>query len=207
MPKTIGSFEEFSKIYPNVPPNKAKAVKIYLKGGIIKVDGNKLVYPNVQRLEKQLSEKKKKIRELQEQLKEWETREKELKTDKVIDIASVVLDPLYWEHKLKMMIDSEYKEVYELVKPPIHFLSRKKWRKRIEMFIKNKEYRLRLKEARLSQIGRKREKMVEEAEARLEFNRQLANMNKEKLEKKKRELEEEIFAMRELMRWAKDSGV
>ena len=75
------------------------------------------------------------------------------------------------------------------------------------MFVRSKEYRLRLKEARKSQLGRKREKMEEEVKTRMEFNKQLANINREKIEKKKQELEEELKAMRALLLWAKDSGV
>ncbi|MCD6414895.1 MAG: hypothetical protein J7L23_04705 [Candidatus Diapherotrites archaeon] len=205
MPKTIGSFEEFSKLSLNLPSNRVEAVKTYLRGGIIKLEGSKLVYPNVQRLEKQVQEREEKLRGLASQLKEWADREKKLKTDKKTDMAAVAVDPLYWEHKMKLMTDKEYREVYELVKPPMHLMNRKKWRKRIEMFVKSKEYRIRLKEARLSQIGKKREKMADEAETRMDFDRRLATLNKEKIEKKKRELEREVSAMRELIRWAKES--
>ena len=207
MPKTIGSFEEVKKDFPNLSENRAIAVETYLKGGIIKVQGTRLVYPTSQRLEKQIHEKKGRINTLSNQLKDWNSREKSMKTDKVSDSVKRVFSPLYWEHQMKLMTDKEYKDVYELVKPPMHLINHKKWHKRLAIFIKDEEYRLRLKEARLSQIGKKREKMTEEVKARMAFNQQLAAMNKEKLERQKHDLEMQVRAMREVMRWAKESGV
>ncbi|MCD4740663.1 hypothetical protein K8R43_05770 [archaeon] len=207
MPKTIGSFIDLKKEVPEMTESRAKAMQSYLKTGIVKVQGKRLVYPTTQRLEKQIGEKRKRIDYLDEQIKEWGHRQKNMDTDKVSDSMKRALSPLYWEHQLKLMTDGEYREVYELVKPPMHLINHKKWNKRLSIFVKSEEYRLRLKESRLSSIGKKREKMSEEVQQRMEFNRQLAAMNKEKIEKQKKELEFQVRAMREVMRWAKDSGV
>lgn len=207
MPKTIGSFEEFKRDFPYLSETRIGAMETYLKGGVIKIQGDRLVYPTSQRLERQIHDRQERIRALNGRLKNWGHRKKDLKTDKVTDSIKRVVSPLYWEHQMKLLTDKEYKEVYELVKPPMHLINRKKWHKRLAIFVKNEEYRLRLKEARLSQIGKKREKMTEEVQQRMEFNRQLAAMNMEKIEKQKSALMSQVTAMREVMRWAKESRI
>jgi HEPN domain-containing protein len=207
MPKTIGSVAEFKKDFPSVAAHRAEAVEAYLKGGVIKVQGTRLVYPTTKKLDKQIQDKTQRIDALGEQLKGWGAREREMKTDKLSDSVKRVATPVFWEHQVKLMTDKDYKEVYELVKPPMHLINQKKWNKRLSIFVKNGEYRLRLKEARLSQIGKKRDKMDKEVETRMNFNRQLAAINKDKLEKQKSELETQVSAMREVMRWARESGV
>lgn len=207
MPTTIGSFEEYSKIFPEGPSGRAKAVESYLKNGFIKVQGNRLVYPTTQRVQKQIDEKAQKVSQLNKQINEWNHRERQLDSSKVSDSVKKAFSPLYWEHKMKLLTDKDYREVYELVQPPMHLINQEKWNKRLSIFVKSEEHRLRLKEARLSKIGKKRDKMSKEVERRMEFNRQLASMNKERIIAQKRELESQIALMRELMRWSKESGV
>jgi hypothetical protein len=205
MPKTIGSFEEFQKLFPQTSTDRQEAVKTYLEMGIITVKQGKISYPNPQRLEKQIRDREEKLRQIYSQLKAWDARQKNLKTDKATDSLGLWFNPVYWQHQLKLATNQEYKEVYELVEPPMHLLNRNKWDKRLAMFVKSKEYRDRLKEARLSKIGKKREKMTKEVEGRLDFNRQMASTNRKKLEEKKDRYEREIDAMRTLMAWVRES--
>ncbi|MBN3037340.1 MAG: hypothetical protein JW834_02750 [Candidatus Diapherotrites archaeon] len=215
MPETYGSFDDFRRA---LPANWAKdygvreaSVRKYLEiGGIIKVGEVKgawptLVYPTASRLEKQLEEAERKLAGVEKQLHAWKRRHKRLKTNTVSDVVQRAVDPLFWEHKIRLVADPTYRETYDLVRPPMHLMNRADWRKKLKYFVQSKEYRIRLHEARTSKIGRRREKMDTEVEKRMEFNRQLADQEHKKLLTKKRDLEDRIRAVRALIVWARES--
>ncbi|MFC2175013.1 hypothetical protein ACFLQ2_04080 [archaeon] len=209
---TIGSFAEFKKLVPKDMaesyPSRQSAVETYLlMGGVTKFEKAggfpHLVYPTPKRLEDQIQEAEKKIAGWDKSLGDWHRRHHHLKTNKVTDVAKRAADPLYWEHRAKLVTDPAYRATHDLVRPPIHLLNREKWRKRLKLFIRSKEYRLRLHEARVSSIGKKRAPMVEEVEARLDFNRKMAKHELEKIEEKRNKLKKKLSAMKTLLVWSK----
>jgi hypothetical protein len=202
--ETIGSFEEFKRRLPSgsehAHPERQRALETYLEsGGIVKADFShgfpSIVYPTRSRIEGQIDTTAKKLSRLEAQLRDWDKRKAHLQTNKVGDYVLRFADPLFWEHQAKLLSDPEYKETYNLVAPPMHLVHRKEWRKRLSMFIRSKEYRLRLHEARTSEIGKRRPPMREEVEARLEFNRQTAKRERDKLSEKQRNLESLLSAL------------
>jgi len=214
MAVTIGSFAEFKKLVPkdaaDAYSTRQEAVKTYLAmGGVTKFEKTDgfpvLVYPTPKRLEDQIREAEDKISGWDKQLGDWSRRHKHLKTDKVTDLAKRAADPLYWEHRTKLVTDPAYRATYDLVRPPIHLLNREKWRRRLKLFIRSKEYRLRLHEARVSSIGKKRAPMAEEVEARLDFNRQMAKNELKKIEGKRNKLNKKLSAMKTLLSWSKSA--
>jgi len=212
MAVTIGNFGEFKKLLPeelsNAYPARQKAISTYLSAGGItkfeKADGFPcLVYPTPKRLEEQIAEAEGKLKSLDRQMAAWHRRHSHLKTDKLTDTAKLAADPLYWEHRAKLLADPSYRTTYELVRPPMHLLHREKWRKRLKMFIRSKEYRLRLHEARISKIGKRRLPMAEEVEARFDFNRKMASSELAKLKEKRKVLNERLSAMKALLLWVR----
>ena len=209
---TIGSFADFKKLLPpdmkDSFPNRQSAVETYLAmGGVTKFEKTggfpHLVYPTPRRLQDQIGEAEEKIAGWDKSLGDWNRRHKHLKTDKVTDFAKRAADPLYWEHRAKLVSDPAYRATHDLVRPPMHLLHRDKWRKRLRLFIRSKEYRLRLHEARVSSIGKKRAPMVEEVEARMDFNRQMARHELKKIQEKRVALEKKLAAMKTLLVWSK----
>ena len=205
--QTVGTFEEFKRAVPeDLDPTREEAAKNYLdSGGIIKIDWPELVYPTSSRLETQIATLEAQHTEINTHIKEWREKYKKLKTDKMSDLVERIVNPLYWEHSAKLIADSDYRETFKLVEPPMHLINRKEWQKRLKLFIKSKEYRERLHEARTSQIGKKREGMRKEVEARLEFTRELARTEKQKLVKKRNDLQKKISSMQALLVWAKQN--
>jgi hypothetical protein len=209
--ETIGSFDEFKRLLPdNIAhshPERQRALEAYLSsGGIIKLDFSRgfptLVYPSRSRLEGQIEKTEKKVSRLESQIREWNKRRTHLQTNKVGDFVMRFADPLFWEHQVKLLSDPGYRETYDLVSPPMHLVHRKEWKKRLSMFVRSKEYRLRLHEARTSAIGKKRPPMRDEVEARLDFNRQTADRERSKLTQKKRDLLSLLSALRVMLAWA-----
>ncbi|MCK4327226.1 MAG: hypothetical protein KAW41_01990 [Candidatus Diapherotrites archaeon] len=211
---TIGSFAEFKKLVPkdmaDSHSSRQAAVETYLAmGGVTKFKKTGgfpvLVYPTPKRLGDQIREAEKKIAGWDKSLGDWHRRHKHLKTDKITDVAKRAADPLYWEHRAKLLTDPAYRATHDLVRPPMHLLHREKWRKRLKLFIRSKEYRLRLHEARVSSIGKKRAPMTEEVEARLDFNRQMAQNELKKIEEKRNKLKKKLGAMKTLLAWSKSA--
>ena len=190
--------------------SRKNAIKVYLKtGGIIKIGEVKgswprLIYPTVEKLEAEIKVVEKELDRIERQIKEARKKRKDLENtpDKML---RVLFDPLYWKHRVKLLKDPEYREVYELVKPPIHLIHRPDWRKKIDIFVKSREYRDKLKEARLSKIGKRRDVLEVEVERRMEFSKSVVSSLISKLEAKKKELEERLDALRTLLNWAKAS--
>ncbi len=212
MVQTIGSFNDFKKLVPKELtesyPSRQKAIEVYLAtGGVTKFEKTDgfpvLIYPTPARLESQIKESEKKVANIDKQVRAWHKRHKHLKTNKVTDVAKRAADPIYWEHKTKLVADPAYRATYELVKPPMHLLHREKWRKRLKMFVRSKEYRLRLHEARVSTIGKKRAPMTEEVETRMEFNRQMAKNELAKLDEKRKVFKKKLDAMKAMLVWSK----
>ncbi len=208
--ETIGSFDEFKRRLPagaeHAFPERQKALETYLSfGGIVKADFSHgfpvLIYPTKSRIEGQITTTSDKLSRLESQLREWDKRKAHLQTNKVGDYVLRFADPLFWEHQAKLLSDPEYKETYSLVAPPMHLVHRKEWRKRLGMFIRSKEYRLRLHEARTSEIGKRRPPMRDEVEARLDFNRQTAKRERDKLSEKKDTLDSLLSALRVMLAW------
>ncbi|GEM_PF-1651610 len=189
---------------------RKKAVETYLEtGGIIKIGEHKgnwprLIYPTKEKLRQELDEVEKELAKLDKQLAEAKRRRNRLQTTpgKMVKVA---MDPLYWEHRMKLLKDREYREVYELVRPPFHLMHMPEWRKRLEVFVKSAEYRARLKEARLSKIGKRRELLDKEVERRMDFSRSVVDGLIEKLEAKRDKLVKRADALRTLMGWAEAS--
>ena len=204
--------KDFRKLVPtelkDSYSSRQAAIDSYLSmGGVTKFEETsgfpRLVYPTSQRLESQIMENEKKLNSLDRQVAAWHRRHKALKTNKATDIAARAVDPLYWEHRTRLITDPSYRATYELVKPPIHLLNREKYRKRLKMFIQSKEYRLRLHEARLSKIGKKRAPMAEEVELRFDFNRKMAQNELAKLDEKRIALRTRLSAMKAMLAWVK----
>ena len=215
MPKTIGSFQDLQRFLPanwaEDSREREGALKTYLSmGGIVKVgeiaEGwPELVYPTPTRLTTVLSRVEDDLRAAESQIKEWRRRHRDLAYNNVRHVAKRVVDPLFWEHRAKLLADPSYRKTYDLVEPPMHLLHKDKWRKRLKMFVRDKEYRLRLHEARTSILGRKRKGMSKEEEDRIGFTRSFTDLELNKLLKKRKVLNEQQRALRTLLSWAKST--
>ncbi len=189
---------------------RKKALEVYLKdGGVIKIgevknEWPRLIYPTKEKLEKEIKDVEKELDSVERRLELARKRLDDLKQTPGKTLK-VLFDPLFWKHKVRLLTDEEYREVFELVRPPVHLIHRPEWKKRMDLFLKSDEYRERLKEARLSEIGKRREFLENEVEKRMEFSRSVVENLIEKLEKKRKELKERLSALKVLLSWAKAS--
>ncbi len=206
MTEIISKPSDLKKKFPEeLATNKTKALKNYLtSGGVIKLEEDQIIYPNTNKLERKLGKNRKELERLKEKQDKLSKKEKKLKTDKVVDTLKRITDPLYWEHKIKMVSNNKYKETHSLVNPPMHMLHKPKWRKRLKMFVKSEEYRERLHEAKTSKIGKKLTGMNKHLKQTQDFNMEMIGRKKQETDKKIKELEKQNKAMQTLLNWLKE---
>ena len=116
------------------------------------------------------------------------------------------VDPLYWQHHVKMATDSDYRKSYDTVKPPIGKLKNRKHRSVAKMFITNEEYRKNLYEARTSQIGKDRDTMSESIEKTLQSNRELMDRRIKKIKKERDFFDSKVKALKALREFSIESA-
>jgi hypothetical protein len=212
--KVISSKQDIEKFLPakwaSSFSSRRTAIEIYLStGGIIKIgevkgEWPRLLYPTVDKLNSEIKSTELELSRIERQLKQIRSKLNDL-NETLPKKLKVLFSPLYWKHRMKLLTDKEYKEVYDLVKPPMHLIHDPEWKKRMDIFLKSDDYRMRLKEARLSEIGKRRDVMEKEVERRAEFSRSVVEHLLDKLETKRKALNDKLFALKELKKWAEKS--
>jgi len=162
------TLENFEKKFPDLPENQARtnAIDIYLKHkGIIRAYESdkswpKLTYPNIFILNKKLNELKSTKSLFQKNLSGWEKKYGQAKNYHKTNQLKKLKEPLYWKHKAKMLIDSDYRKDADQVKLPAHLVGDDKWKPMVKMFVNDLEYRKQLSETVRESIVYKKDKKV-----------------------------------------------
>lgn len=210
----LDKFSEFKKALPNMNLNSRdstdsleEAVKTYVKlGGIVKIDNidsetPKLIYPGKKRIETQIELAEKHLDYLNSQIQGFKKRQRHLSYDSFFSGALRFTDLLFWEHILKQSIDADYRKTVKIVEPPIERMKDPKWRKMVKMFVKSKEYRDRLLEARTSPLGKKRATVKRFIQENLEYSRNLMDRRIKKISKEKEKFEKKLKTFYALQKW------
>lgn len=207
----IGTFSDYKKHIPQEwresNSHFDEAVETYLDmGGILKVENGispMLVYPGKGRLQSQKADMKRRKNYFDVQIRNLERRKQIYTASDFFSSLSRFGDPLYWEHIARFNMDQGYKETTLLVDPPVNRMRDARWRKMMRMYVKNQEYRERLKEARTSIIGKKRESTNETAHRSREGNRKTIDNRLNGLKEDRDRFHKRIRALNILMAWAK----
>lgn len=211
----LGRLSELKKVIPNPHlglgdlgySSLEEAVKTYLElGGIVKIDDSdpknpKLIYPGKKRIETQIKLAERQLDYLNSQVQGLKKKQRQLSYDSFFSGALRLTDPLFWEHILRKSIDSDYRKTTRLVEPPIERMKDPRWRKMVRMFVKNKEYRDRLLEARTSPLGKRRASVKKFIQENLEYSRNLLDKRIEKMSKEKEKFEKKIKVLNSLSNW------
>ena len=161
-----------------------EASKIYLKhGGVLKIEEDKLLYPDKKRIEQQLSLSEKKLEYLNPLIKELEKRKSNLSTYNVFNAFKRGSDSLFWKHYYKKVTDEAYRKATKVVVPPIHRINEGKYRDIMEQFLENENYRKNMYEAKTSIINE--DTLSESIEKNIAESRKLVDLRLNKLRKER----------------------
>ncbi len=206
------SIESFQKKFPKINDDeRLNALTIYFSShGVIRAYSSekewpKLTYPNIFVIEKKLSEVKQKKSLFEKNLSSWKKKYSQAENYNKTNQIKKLKEPLYWKHKTKMIIDSDYRKDSEQVQLPIHLVSDNRWKPMVKMFVNDLEYRKQLAETvRESIIYKKDKKVAKYADELKDFRMETSNKQVEELEKKILKLEELEKSLKEIHKWAKE---
>lgn len=211
MSTILGRFSEYLNmdvLKGDSLPELDEAIETYLdQGGILKVERGdngdpKLLYPGKDRIKKQLEDVQKKEKYIRREMVKLRRKKKE-KKDGGVDSVKKAFSPLYWQHKYKKRTDEDYKEAYDEIQPPIEKLNDPEWRKMLEMFITEPEYRERLLEAARSEIGKGSGTIREEMVKREQFSDDVIQKRMDELQNKLDRYTKKKKALKRLLKIAK----
>jgi len=179
---------------------REEASSIYLKhGGVVKIEEEKLLYPDKKRVKQQLSLAEKKLDYLGPLIKELEKRKNNLSTYNILNAVKRSSDSLFWKHYYKKITDEEYRKTSGVVVPPIHRINEDKYRKILEQFIENENYRKNMYEAKTSVINE--DTLSGSIEKNIDESRKLVDLRLNKLRKERAVAFEKKRALMVFLDW------
>ncbi|MBI4214503.1 hypothetical protein HY546_00765 [archaeon] len=171
--KVIGTISKLKKTARGKLPQRVlDAFEIYLAaGGIAKVQESPftILYPTPLRLSYLIKENDSKRNYLGGEARKWNKHIDE--TSSTRSGVKRFFDPVYLRHVVNSALSGEYREAVRVVKPPVQLIGDSRYRRMMRMFVASADYRERLKEARTSPLGRRRDSLSESAEKLMAFKK------------------------------------
>ena len=197
----IDKVSEFIKA-PGARLSREEACRLYHEsGGILKIEKDRLLFPDAERLVSQLSEAMARKDDLTAQLRFWQRQHRTIAPGNMLEEAMRVTDPLFWEHMIKFTTEADYRRSFEKVDLPMKYLNDEKYRKIIRTFIRDESYRKRLVKAKTGVLSQSGDTIKESAEKNRDFKRKIIGGKVEKLKKERTELADKIRVLEVLLEW------
>ncbi len=179
-----------------------EARKLYSEaGGIIKMEGDRLVFPDEERLVSQMSEALVRKNDLTMQIRFWQRHHRTLVSDNVLDDAVRVTDPLFWEHLMRLAMEKDYRQSFEKVDLPMKYMRDEKYRRIIKAFVRDKEYRKKLVKAKTGFLGKASDTMKESADKNRDFKRKIVSEKLGKLLEEREKVSKRITVLEAMLEW------
>jgi len=213
MREVIADLEKLEKNFPTLPKSGARvdAIKNYFaSGGVIKIydsekEWPKLAYPSYFVLEKKMKELKAKKGIYEKNLNTWNKQHKSASVYHKRNQMKKLKDPIFWKHKAKMALDSDYRKDANSVKLPVHLVGDPKWKPMVKMFVNDLDYRKQLAETVEKSIVYKKSKRVAQyADDLKDFRMDVSDKQIKELTEKISKLDIIEVALKELQKWAKE---
>ena len=218
--KTVISLPSLEAINPieweTFPVSKKALLHYFSTGGILRValsqeksDKSKvpekkliLLYPTRMRLKQLIKEKEGLKGNYSKKHSFWNKEYDNAVQYNLSKNVKKFTNPLYWKHMSKYLVDKDYKKKADAIKLPISLVSDPRWQPMIRTFIENPDYRHQLTETVEKSIVYKGDRRVAKyAEKLQEFREGESSKNLKTLNGKLTELEMDISAMQELLKW------
>jgi len=179
-----------------------EATKLYSEaGGIIKTDGDRLIFPDEERIVRQMSEALVRKNDLTMQIRFWQRHHRTLASDNVLDDAIRVTDPLFWEHLMKLAMEKDYRQSFEKVDLPMKYMRDEKYRRIIKAFVRDKEYRKKLVKAKTGFLGKASDSIAESADKKRDFKRKMVRDKLDRLLGEREKVSKRVAILEALLEW------
>jgi hypothetical protein len=179
-----------------------EARKLYSEaGGIIKTDGDRLIFPGEERIVSQMSEALVRKNDLTMQIRFWQRHHRTLASDNVLDDAIRVTDPLFWEHLMKLAMEKDYRQSFEKVDLPMKYMRDEKYRRIIKAFVRDKDYRKKLVKAKTGFLSKTSDSIKESADKKRDFKRKIVGEKLDRLLEEREKVSKRIMVLEAMLEW------
>jgi hypothetical protein len=194
-------------------PRRAKALEQYFsRRGIVQLDTDAkpnhwpaLRYPHREKLSAQIDELTLKHRDHTSKKWHWQMTHLKASSKEMVAHAQKVTDPLYWKHLAKSVTDSQYRDDARAIDLHASLISDKKYRPMIDAFVNNEEYRKQLTETVKTSIVYKDHKgLAKHAGDRKKLQMDVSKSLVEKTHIQVVDAQEQLFALKELLKWSQE---
>ena len=214
MPEIFSRFDKFLEKFSHLEAEKESrrgiALKQYLSNGtVIRASGKDrdwptLIYPTPAKIGQDMSELNETKKYLLSKHSDWKKKFSDAQHYDLTQNIKKFKEKLYWQHVYRIATDKDYRSDAETVKLPVHLVADPRWKPMVKMFVKDLEYRKQLTETVKSSIVYKKDRKVGKFADDLKiFRMEEAGKKIKELEEKIQEIDANLEAGAEIMKWAK----
>ena len=187
--RTVSSPRVFEREFPELAKSdRGRVIRKYLEmGGVVRIEGGRVVYPTKKRIREKIREKKELLRKIEEEL-----RPKKLKK------KSKYLSPVYWRHRIRLALDGNYREAVKKAGLKEDLLETEEGERIVKAFMENPEYRERVIQTVEESVVYKNREFGESI--RRKYGEKKASLREKVLMEKRERISQEISVLEELLK-------
>ncbi len=175
MKKAINNIKQLEMYFRITLNEKEKLyLNYFFKKKVIQVNNNKIIYPKLDEIKKQTKQLTEQLKELKSKNNFWKKQKTNAeKYHKMIPI-NMYAKRNYWRHKIKTIINKEYKQDIEDAKLNERVLMDPEYKQLFETFLVDPDYRQKLKETVNNSIVYKNNNIGEYSKRKQKFKQHTA---------------------------------
>ncbi len=187
--KTVSSPQVFEREFPELARSeRGQIIRKYLEmGGVVRIEGDRVVYPTKKRVREKIREKKEILRKIEEELRPRKLRKK-----------NKYLPPVYWRHRIRMALDGSYREAVRKAGIKEDLLETEEGERIVRAFMENPEYRERVIQTVEESVVYKNREFGESI--RRKYGEKRVSLREKVLMEKRERISREIGILEELLK-------
>lgn len=185
MKKTIANTNDLIKnLNLEVSDEYKKALDVFFKKKVMHITDNKITYPKIQDLKKHQEKITTEISNLEGNLSFWKKNKSKIEMDKKLIPITMYFKKNFWRHKIKEFTNKDYKQDVKDTRLSDRVLLDPEYKNLFETFLKNPDYRKKLKETVSTSIVYKQNGIGVYSEKKKNFKIKNSEMKIKEIEKK-----------------------
>jgi len=190
MKQTINKIEHLEKYYSiTFNEDDKKYLTYYFKTKVLQVENKKIVYPKLTEIKKKQNELNDNLSELKKEELYWKKTKNNAENYYKNIAVNMVFKKKYWQHKIKKLIDKDYKKDVIDSKLTDQILMDPEYQHLFNTFLIDPDYRHKLKETVNNSIVYKDTNIGEYSKKKQDFKKDTAKSKIEQIAKKVKEIE------------------
>lgn len=201
--KTINNYEKFIQEFRIEKNNDKTNLEQFFKKKFLIVENNKIIYPKISELNKKNIALEEQITNIKKTKEFWEKEKNHAKNYYKNVKINMFLKKKFWKHKIKQILNQEYKEDVLSAKLTDEVLMDPAYETLLDTFLVDYDYRKKLTDTVNKSIIYKEHNIGDHNKKKQIFKEENANKNVEKNHTKIELLEKEIKANKTIAKYIK----